>query len=217
MRELRGTEVVAEDLRRLYHDLNGSRRYPVKFRYAFEQYIYKSQQLTETMRKEFKFLTGDSWAANKYPGWNAYTEILKALRNATYHGYPLALHGCALAIYEGEEFATDLKPLDELDLVRGYRVMASTFLIEMPFDEEVVPMSAGYPLKYPLGAKTHSYPIKEFVSYELTWCLLEAGVRSATKKAGTVDSVKIVLHSYPALKGYIEYYERTLDEFGIQS
>lgn len=166
---------------------------------------------------EFKSLTGDMWAANKYSGWNAYTEILKALRNATYHGYPLALHGCALAIYEGEEFITDLKSLDKLDLVKGYRVMASTFLIEMPFDDEVVPMSAGYPLKYPRGGKTHAHPLKEFVSYELTWGLLEAGVRSATEKAGTVDAVKIVLHSYPVLKGYIEYYERTLDEVGIHN
>jgi hypothetical protein len=169
------------------------------------------------MRKEFKSLSGNIWTAKNYSGWNAYTEILKALRNATYHGYPLALHGCALAIYKGEEFATDSRPLDELDLVRGYRVMASTFLIEMPFDEEVVPMSAGYPLKYPRGGKTHSYPLKEFVSYELTWGLLDAGVRSATKKAGTIDAVKIVLHSYPILKGYVEYYERKLDEVGVHS
>lgn len=217
MRELRGTEIVAEDLRRLYLNLIGARRFPVEFRHAFEQYIYKSQQLTETMRKEFKRLTGEGWTAKDYSGWNVYTDLLKALRNATYHGYPLALHGCAIAIYKAEEFSTDQKPLSELNLVRGYRVVKSTFLVEMPFDEAVIGISAGYPLKHPRDGKTHSYPLKEFVSYELTWGILDAGVRSAAEKAGTVDAVKIALHSYPAIKGYFDYYENRLKKMGMYS
>lgn len=213
MRDLRGAQVVAEDLRRLYLEINTSRRYPFKFRQVFEQYIYKSQQLTETMRKEFKALTGKEWAAKDFPGWNPYTEVLKALRNATYHGYPLALHGCVISVYEGVEFETDTKSLSEITLIRGCRVMKSTLFVELPFDEEVVPMSAGYPIKDACpGCSTHAFPLKDFVSYELTWGLLDEGVRKATDKAGTTDAVKITLHSYSALSAYIKYYESILDE-----
>ncbi|WP_287030950.1 hypothetical protein [Pseudomonas sp. UBA6310] len=218
MRDLRGTQVVAEDLKRLYIEINTSRRYPFKFRQAFEQYIYKSQQLTETMRKEFKSLTGKEWAAKDFRGWNPCTEILKALRNSTYHGYPLALHCCAISVYEGIEFETDSKPLSEITLIRGYRIMKSTLFAELPFDEEVCPMSAGYPIKHARpGCSTHAFPLKDFVSYELTWGLLDEGVRKATDKAGTTDAVKITLHSYSALSAYIKYYEHVLDQHRAHS
>ncbi|MBG0847957.1 hypothetical protein H3222_22430 [Pseudomonas chengduensis] len=213
MRDLLKTQVVAEDLKRLYYEINNSRRFPFRFRQAFEQYIYKSQQLTETMRKEYHSLTGDNWVAEKFTDWNVYTNILKALRNATYHGHPLALHGTALTLYPGVEFATDSEPLSELDFIRGYRVMESTLFIELPFDEEFLPISAGFPIKnITPGGPTHAFPIKEFISYKLTWRLLEEGVRKATDKAGTTDVVKITLHSYPALVAYSKYYASVLNE-----
>ncbi|MNZ82291.1 hypothetical protein D3C78_1009850 [compost metagenome] len=212
MRDLLKTQIVAEDLKRLYYEINNSRRYPFRFRQAFEQYIYKSQQLTETMRKEFHSLTGNNWVAGEFTGWNAYTSILKALRNATYHGHPLALHGTVLTLYPGVEFATDIEPLPELGLVRGYRVMESTLFIELPFDEEFLPISAGFPIKnITPGGPTHAFPLKEFISYKLTWRLLEEGVRKATDKAGTTDAVKITLHSYPALVAYSKYYASVLN------
>ena len=213
MRDLLKTQIVAEDLKRLYCEINISRRYAFRFRQAFEQYIYKSQQLTETMRKEFHALTGNNWVAGNFTGWNEYTNILKALRNATYHGHPLALHGTALTLYPGVEFATDADPPSELDFVRGYRIMESTLFIELPFDEEFLPISAGFPIKnITPGGPTHAFPLKEFISYKLTWRLLDEGVRKATDKAGTTDAVKITLHSYPALAAYSKYYASVLNE-----
>lgn len=213
MRDLLKTQIVAEDLKRLYCEINNSRRHPFRFRQAFEQYIYKSQQLTETMRKEFHSLTGNNWLAGEFTGWNEYTNILKALRNATYHGHPLALHGTALTLYPGVEFATDIDPPSELDFVFGYRVMESISLIEFPFDEEFLSISAGFPIKNIMpGSPTHVLPFKEFISYKLTWCLLNEGVRKATDKAGTTDAVKITLHSYPVLAAYSKYYASVLNE-----
>ncbi len=213
MQDLLKTQIVAEDLKRLYYEINNSRRYPFRFRQVFEQYIYKSQQLTETMRKEFRSLTGKNWVAGDFTGWNEYTTVLKALRNATYHGHPLALHGTALTLYPGVEFATDIDPPSELDFVRGYRIMKSTLFIELPFDEEILPISAGFPIKnINSGGPTHAFPLKEFISYKLTWRLLEAGVRKAVDKAGTTDAVKITLHSYPALAAYCKYYESVLNK-----
>jgi len=216
MRYFLQTQIVAEDLKRLYYEINNSRRYPFRFRRAFELYIYKSQQLTETMRKEFRSLTGNNWVAGEFEGWNAYTNILKALRNATYHGYPLALHGTALALYQGVEFATDIEPLSELDFVRGYRVMESTLFAEQPFDEEVCSISVGFPIKnIAQSGPTHAFPLKEFISYKITWRLLDEGVRKATDKAGTTDAVKITLHSYPALVAYSKYYASVLNKNNI--
>ncbi|ARU88447.1 hypothetical protein B9K09_10945 [Pseudomonas sp. M30-35] len=170
------------------------------------------------MRKEFKSLTGKPWAAKDFTGWSTYTEILKALRNATYHGTPLALHGCAISVYEGIEFETDTKPLPETTLVKGYKVMKSTLFIELPFDEEIVLMGVGYPIKNICpGSPSHAFPLKEFVSYELTWGLLDEGVRKFTDKVGTTDAVKIILHSYPVLLAYFQFYERILDERNANS
>lgn len=213
MRNLLKTQIVAEDLKRLYYEINNSRRYPFRFRQAFEQYIYKSQQLTEAMRKEFYSLTGNKWVAGEFTGWNAYTNILKALRNATYHGHPLALHGTALTLYPGVEFATDNAPPSELDFIRGYRVMESTLLIELPFDEEFFSISVGFPIKnITPGGPAHAFPHKEFISYKLTWRLLAEGVRKATDKAGSTDAVKITLHSYPTLVAYSKYYASVLNK-----
>lgn len=212
MRDLLKTQIIAEDLKRLYFEINNSRRHPFRFRQAFEQYVYKSQQLTETMRKEFHSLTGKNWTAGEFEGWNAYTNILKSLRNATYHGHPLALHGTAFTLYPGVEFATDATPPSELIIARGYRIVESTLFIELPFDEEFIPISAGFPIKNVMpGGPTHAFPLKEFISYKLTWSLLEEGVRKATDKAGTTDVVKITLHSYPVLVAYSKYYASILD------
>ena len=212
MRDLLKTQIIAEDLKRLYFEINNSRRHPFRFRQAFEQYVYKSQQLTETMRKEFHSLTGENWAAGEFSGWNAYTNILKSLRNATYHGHPLALHGTAFTLYPGVEFATDINPSSELIIARGYRIVESTLFIELPFDEEFIPISAGFPIKNVMpGGPTHAFPFKEFISYKLTWGLLEEGVRKATDKAGTTDAVKITLHSYPVLAAYSKYYTNILN------
>lgn len=213
MQDLLKTQIIAEDLKRLYYEINNSRRHPFRFRQAFEQYIYKSQQLTETMRKEFHSLTGRNWVAGEFTGWNEYTNILKALRNATYHGHPLALHGTAFTLYPGVEFETDTGPLSEFISARGYRVMESTLFIELPFGEEFTPISAGFPIKNVIpGGPTHAFPLKEFVSYKLTWRLLEEGVRKATDKAGTTDAVKITLHSYPVLVAYSRYYANALND-----
>lgn len=90
--------------------------------------------------------------------------------------------------------------------------MESTLFIELPFDEEFMPISAGFPIKNAIpGGPTHAFPLKEFISYKLTWSILEEGVRKATDKPGTTDAVKITLHSYPVLVAYSKYYESILN------
>lgn len=52
----------------------------------------------------------------------------------------------------------------------------STIFIELPFDEEVIPMNAGFPIRNSCpGSPTHAFPLKYLVIYELTWGLFDEG------------------------------------------
>ncbi|MFQ2301365.1 hypothetical protein ACK32U_16595, partial [Aeromonas dhakensis] len=79
-------DIIFSDLDEIYFQIMNSRRKPKHFRHLFEQYIVKSQQLTDVMRREFKNLTGRSWSASDFLEWTLYTKILKSLRNAALHG-----------------------------------------------------------------------------------------------------------------------------------
>ena len=217
IRDPSDTKLIFEDIRNLYYEIISSRRFPMKFRIAFEQYVTKSQQLTETMRKEYHAKTGKKWIALNFPYWNVYTEIIKAIRRATYHGVPLQLHEVTLGIYPPIEVFSDKAPIQQKWLKRGFRAYKATCFLGLPFSTEHVGSGMGYPRKVKVNndhqdPRNYIFPFKEFVSYELTWNVLENGVKASTDKAKSTDVVKITLKSYPALEKYWAYYSNELRE-----
>jgi len=207
------SEVVFVDLKNSYSEILVSRRYPTRFRRAFDEYVYRSQQLTEVMRREYSREVGAQWNASSFPYWNAYTDMLKAVRRATYHGIPLVLHEYTLSVYPAVEFATDHKEIGQRQIKAGVRLIETTSFVDMPFSELLTTPRIGFPRKS-IGSKspfdTHIFPIKEFVSYKLQWNLLENGVRAASNRAGTTDVVRIVLRSFPILEKYYGFYRENL-------
>lgn len=61
--------------------LENSKSSPKDVRRSFSNFVELSQKLTSCMRKEYS----GKWEAEKYEGWNGYTEIIKKLRNYDQH------------------------------------------------------------------------------------------------------------------------------------
>ncbi|WP_020210939.1 hypothetical protein [Gilvimarinus chinensis] len=204
-RDPRKTTVIAEDLRLLYEALILSRRNPDQFRRNYDQYIYKSQQLTEAMRKEYKIYTGESWAASKFDGWNGYTEVLKHLRNMTYHGTPLVLNVSILSVYPAVEFEIDQEPIEKFIIKNKYRILEKRSFIAFPFDKEPRHAINSFlkkqiPSKNSKDPDNYAYPLKEFITYKFQHQLVCDKVISALNLSGDLDAVKLLFHSYPILK-----------------
>ena len=211
MIEPSNTELLATDIDELYVNLNNSRRNPKLFRQYFEQYLIKSQQATDVMRKEFKQITGQKWEAKSFDGWSSYTQTLKSLRNASVHGSPIVFYEVTISIYPLIEFSSDKAPIKDSDINRGFRATKSTLLIENPLADIFIPSGTGFLRKNKIfedlqDPRNYIFPIKSFASYEIKWSILD----EVSKPIETIDVVKILLKTYPILQRYFKYYKNEL-------
>lgn len=214
MREPTKTQLVYGDLCQLYSDINTNRRNPRFFRLAFESYIFKSQQLTEAMRSEYKHQTGKNWLASDFKGWNEYANAIKRIRNAALHGYPIVLDEAVLSIYPNVAFSIDEEGKEPSS--KKYRAAIGRSFISTPFSEKFYSSGFGYQLKErissdPQSPKNYVFPMKEYVFYELRLDILDLGVLSDIDKKQRTDAVKLVLKSFPRFERYVQYYEEKLD------
>lgn len=215
MREPTKTQLVFGDLCQLYIDINKNRRNPRFFRLAFESYVFKSQQLTEAMRSEYKQQTGEKWCASVFNGWNEYTNSVKKIRNAALHGYPIVLDEAVLRIYPNLEFSIDTENEDLPP--KKFRAVICRSFIPTPFSETFCSGGFGYQLKKrassdPSSRENYAFPIKEYVFYELRWDLLDLGVFSDIAIGQRTDAIKLALKSFPIFKRYMQYYENELEK-----
>lgn len=201
------TEIVFEDLHQLSIDINTRRRNPRIFRLAFESYIFKSQQLTEAMRSEYKQQTGRVWCASHFEGWNEYTNTIKKLRNTALHGYPIVLDESVLSIYRNVRFATDT---EENISNKKYRATTGRCFIQNPYAEKFTSIGVGHlreerASNNPNNIDSYAFPIKEYVFYELRWDLM--GLVFSDIDGGRIDAVKLVLKTFPRFERYMTYYK----------
>lgn len=158
------TEIVYNDISNLYTELNNIRRNRKAFRLAFESYLFKSQQLTETMRVEYREMTGLKWEASKFKGWNIYTTALKKIRNTAAHGYPIILYDFVLSVYPNVNFSLDrYNKTDLLDQGRGFRLVQTRTFKSNPLRSDVQSANTAFLNKN----NNYVYLIKEFIFYEL--------------------------------------------------
>lgn len=210
------TELVFEDLEQAYFDIIQFRRYPRRFRMAFEIYIYKSQQLTEAMRSEYKLRTRKKWNASAFQGWNYYSTAIKKIRNAILHGNPLQLEETVLSVYPLYPEVEHRKPLRKRYVEKVYFAMRGHTLVSMPFKEEFVSTNNGIPLirkvvDDPRDKRNFLFPVKEFVGYYLQWDLLDSNTMRELDSESTIDAVRLALKSYPVYEKYMKYYKIELD------
>jgi hypothetical protein len=206
-------DIIFADLDENYSQIMNSRRKPKYFRHLFEQYIVKSQQLTDVMRREFKQLTGCSWSAGDFSEWTIYTKTLKSLRNAALHGEPIIFNEVIISIYPAVEFSLDSEPLDKKDLIRGFRAFKVTCFIDNPFAEAFITPHQCYQLKHRThpnekSMENYAVPIKEFVSYQVQWPLSIEILKGSDMSC--LDAVKLLLKAHPTLRKYIKFYRKQL-------
>ena len=89
--ELSPVTLVFQDLVDAHKRLRENEESPKDVRRAFHDFVNHSQKLTSYMRREFKARTGDKWVAKNFSGWNAVTELFKALRSIDEHEEPIVL------------------------------------------------------------------------------------------------------------------------------
>lgn len=204
------SEVVYYDLSKLYTELNHIRREKKAFRLAFELYLFKSQQLTETMRSEFHEMTGLKWEASKFKGWNIYTAALKKIRNAAVHGSPIILYDFILSVYLNISFSLDeFNKAYSQNNKRRFRLTKTRAFISDPFVKDF--QYTGIAFLESNKDKNYAYPIKEFISYELRLDMM--GIKKLNGfKILRVDVIKLLLHSYPVFKKYRTFYKQELND-----
>lgn len=208
------TELVFQDLEHAYREIVNYRRFPRRFRIAFELYIYKSQQLTEAMRSEFKNRTGQQWSANTFSSWNSHSTIIKKIRNAALHGNPIELEQVVLSVYPANPEVEHHRGQSEAALRRGWFLSVGRDLVRRPFAESFVSPRHGLPLvekksNDPRAIENFLFPTREYVSYVINWKLLES-INNPNSEPTEPDAVRLTLKSFPIFAKYMHFYQQEL-------
>lgn len=209
------TELVFEDLKQAYREIVNYRRFPRRFRIAFELYIYKSQQLTEAMRSEFKNRTGLNWSASTFGAWNSHSTTIKKIRNAALHGDPIELEQVVLSIYPTNPEVEHYQDLSDAALQRGWFVSVGHSFINRPFAENFLAPKHGIPLKErasknPKALENFLFPTREYVSYIINWKLIDSIKSSHKSEPIELDAVRLALKSFPVFAEYMCFYQQEL-------
>jgi len=206
------SEIVYLELERAYRELLRSRRQPAKYRRSFEEYVGKTQQLTEVMRVEYKRNTGKPWAARLFSGWTPQTEALKAIRRATFHQMPLLLDTVEIGVYPREAvermFPGSGHHRTERHRNSPYGIIKGTSFVERPFARRIITSGMGIPKRSgrPQSAGDFWFPLKTFVGYEISHRLVDEDLQKALSKAGTRDAGVLALRTFPVYKRYFLAY-----------
>lgn len=209
------TEIIFSDLFKSYLEINNNRRKPRIFRLAFEVYVTKSQQLTETMRKEFSERTGSTWQASKFNGWNEFTGILKKIRNSIMHGCPPILNETMLCIYPNVDFYIDDIKENEKSK-KKYRIMVQKCFISDMLSEKISSSGFSYLLKNSSKDKNfisnYVQPIKSYIFYEIDWHSLELEKFKRSNAGQRLDALTLTLKSFPVFEEYMKFYKNEFEK-----
>ncbi len=212
------SEIVFAELSRAYRELLRSRRQPARYRRLLEEYVNKSQHLTEVMRVEYRRCTLKTWSAKSFSGWNASTEVLKALRRVVFHRAAFLLNPVELLVYEREAvermFPKVCGEVSERHRESRYRLVRGTCFVANPFEKRRISSGMGIPRRSgkPTSAEDFWFQLKTFMSYEISHRLQDETLSRQFIKAGTHDVSVIAIKSFPVLKRYFLYYQRELGE-----
>ncbi len=213
--DLRSTQVCFLDLQHAYEQALQHRRHPAIFRRRLEDYILKSQQLTETMRREYAQHTGARWCASRFEGWSVHTAMLKALRHVITHERPLRLNTVTLTFYPREALEKNhpawaaKQRRSRFNLGWVYELSC----VDRPFQAEtfgpglLLPVEPSAQPEFPMRFYR---PFHSFVGYEFDWSVLTEDVRKHVEAGVKNDAVHLLLRTYPRLSAYFQFYESIL-------
>lgn len=222
MRNYSKTEIIFKQIEDIYLEMFQCRRAPIKFNSLFEAYLIKSQQLTDTMRKEYAHYTSQKWEASNFPYWDEYTQVIKRLRNKVIHGEPLILQHAIISIFPAVEFLIDEYPPKFYGRKYRFRVFWQETIDNHPFWEERTKMLAAIPVKSPKSegfSDKYVMPIKEFFTYSFGYPLLNECITKELllRDKKCRDAIYLLTRAHRVYKNYFDFYKRKLKENNLRS
>ncbi|HYF81870.1 MAG TPA: hypothetical protein VEB00_02420 [Clostridia bacterium] len=126
------SQMTFGDLTDSLKELQNNRNSPVSVRRAFARFLTLAQQLTETMRKEYKSHTGEDWEAVKFDKWDNTTKLFKKLRRSDYHEFPVVIN-----VRESQYYIAEVLDDEEGNEYNGYIIPQVIWGLGDPFSEHI--------------------------------------------------------------------------------
>lgn len=219
---MRNTQIVFGDLKHYLEELNRERESPAKVRRDFKNFIILTQQLTDTMRKEFSDLMGRKWEAKAFSGWNNITTLFKELRNTEAHAYPVTIKAnidssyfeeVTLGLASNEQVMTRFFGEDNPEnrrCVFGGLVISHTSEIGDPFSETPPPPLAVSPCDPPTGEALPPTSVPYRVDVNYTLAAKGQPIEDLLLEIGTNDIHILCARCFHILEQYFNFYEDAL-------
>lgn len=219
---MRNTQIVFGDLKHYLDELNRERESPAHVRRNFKNFIILTQQLTDTMRKEFSDLTGRKWEAKNFTGWDNVTTLFKELRNTEAHAYPVTIKAkidssyfeeVALGLTSNEQVMTRFFGEDNPEnrqCISGGLVISHTSDVGDPFSETPPPPLVVSPCDPATGEAlaTNFEPYRVDVNYALA--AKGQPIEDLLLEIGTNDIHILCARCFYILEQYFNFYEGAL-------
>lgn len=196
-------EIVMKDLEYTLQELKDSGASPVKVRRAFTRFITESQKLTESMRKEYSSITGLSWAASDFIGWNDITMLFKELRRTDYHESPVTIMIEETVYYLVAELEYEDGAVD-----KQYVVATSKYDIGAPFSDCSISMSKIIFYDENMIEVESDGPDKVEFKYSLNPC--NTKLANLLELIGESDVIELSRMCYTVMRDYFEYYRNEI-------
>lgn len=223
---IRDTEIVFGDLKHFAERLAAERSSPAQVRRYFKSFVLQTQQLTDTMRKEFKGLTAEKWEASRFKGWNDTTNLFKELRNTETHQRTVTLRvDLEASFFEGvvvrqatneevmiKEFGADTP--ENRQRVSGGLVVQQVLDIGDPFADQSSPLEITFcdpDTGEPLPPALEPYRID--ATYHLVPRTPE--VEALLGKVDTDDVHSLAARCVAVLQDYYAFYKTELAHRGL--
>lgn len=197
------SEIIFKDLEYTLDELKNTINIPVKIRREFVRFITLTQQLTESMRKEYKDTVGENWDASLFSGWNNVTKLFKELRKIDYHDSPITLDVNETQYHLVEEYENEDGTIE-----KGYLLFKVKYNIGDPFQSE--PISVGKVFFYDEDNVQLPYVEPEIREYTYSIKSNVVKINSLIDEIGEEDVVILATTCFHVLSEYISFY---LSEF----
>lgn len=192
-------DVVFQDLSDAFAEVSSGSTSPKAVRRSFGSFIDLSQKLTSNMRKEYSAITGQSWVAARFDGWNDVTELFKQLRNDDQHDHPLSL-----LVHETQYFRT-YEGAPELAFSGTWSFSLEEQLLDNPRDDlrlELADPETGQPSGHLVA------PVRKEYEFHLSPTSKKA--KNLLAKIGDPNVQTLSESCFNVLTNYYQYYRSQL-------
>ncbi len=200
------SEIIFKYIEYTLDELKNTINKPVKIRREFVRFITLTQQLTESMRKEYKNKTGTNWEASLFSGWNNVTKLFKELRKIDYHDSPITLDVNETQHHLVEEYDNGDGTID-----KGYIVVKVKYNIGDPFQSE--PISIGKVFFYDEDNLQLPYEEPEIREYTYSVKSKDRKINSLIDEIGEEDVVMLATMCFQVLSEYTSFYLNAFRKF----